>query len=111
MLLFALQNFAVNLNGAHFSFQGRHTKLAIVLLQKSTNSADDAVSGERLSTLAAKCDITQKMISILPYNDNLMGNDSLLMNIERKIPFIIKHIYFNSTIYLKVILYAWSQHS
>lgn len=54
-------------------FQGRHTKLAIVLLQKNIGTTDDALSGERLSTLATKCDITQKMIFILPYNDNLMG--------------------------------------
>lgn len=53
--------------------QGRHTKLMIVLLQRSTNPADDAMAGERLSTLATKCDINQKMIFVLPYNDNLMG--------------------------------------
>lgn len=45
----------------------------IVLLQRSTNQADDAMAGERLSTLATKCEINQKMIFILPYNDNLMG--------------------------------------
>lgn len=56
------------------SVQGRHTKLGIVLLQKNMN-VDDALSVERQSTLAAKCDINQKMIFVLPYNDNLMGND------------------------------------
>lgn len=55
-------------------FQGRHTKFAIVLLQKDTHS-DDKFSGERLSTLATKCDINQRMIFVLPYNDNLMGNE------------------------------------
>lgn len=45
----------------------------IVLLQKSTNQTDDALAGERLSTLATKCDIIQKMSFVLPYNDNLMG--------------------------------------
>lgn len=62
--------------GIHFdslSLKGRHTKLMIVLLQKSTNQTDDALAGERLSTLASKCDINQKMIFVLPYNDNLMG--------------------------------------
>ncbi|XP_031630878.1 trafficking protein particle complex subunit 11 [Contarinia nasturtii] len=54
------------------SMQTRHTKIVIVLLQKSTN-ADDVSSSDRLSTLAAKCDINQKMIFVLPYNDNLMG--------------------------------------
>lgn len=53
-------------------FQGRHIKLAIVLLQKNTNT-DDVFSSERLSTLATKCDLNQKMIFVLPFNDNLMG--------------------------------------
>lgn len=47
-------------------------KLAIVLLQKNTSN-DEILSNERLSTLAAKCDLNQKMIFVLPYNDNLMG--------------------------------------
>lgn len=53
--------------------KGRHTKLLIVLLQKITNPSDDALAGERLSTLASKCDINQKMVFVLPYNDNLTG--------------------------------------
>lgn len=55
--------------------QGRHTRLAIVLLQKNTN-IDDTFSSDRLSTLATKCDINPKMIFVLPYNDNLMGKYS-----------------------------------
>lgn len=54
--------------------QGRHTKLAIVLLQKNINTTEDTLAAEHQSILAAKCDINQKMIFVLPYNDNLMGN-------------------------------------
>lgn len=54
--------------------QGRHTKLAIVLLQRGIpSSGDEAISSDRLSTLASKCDINQKMIFVLPYNDHLTG--------------------------------------
>lgn len=54
--------------------QGRHTKLAIVLLQRGIPSAgDEATSNDRLSILASKCDINQKMIFVLPYNDHLTG--------------------------------------
>lgn len=58
---------------------GRNTKLAIVLLQKSSpNSAGelDSISNERTANLASVCDIHQKMIFVLPYNDHLMGNTS-----------------------------------
>lgn len=48
--------------------QGRNTKLAIVLLQRNTAGDDD-----RLSTLATKCEINQKMIFVLPFNDHLTG--------------------------------------
>lgn len=66
-------------------FQGRHTKLMIVLLQRSTNQSDDAMAGERLSTLATKCDINQKMIFIFPYNDNLMGISNIRIGKHTKL--------------------------
>lgn len=55
--------------------QGRNTRLAIVLLQKNATltPGDDALSTERAANLASVCDINQKMIYILPYNDHLMG--------------------------------------
>ena len=62
----------------------------IVLLQKSTNPADDAMAGERLSTLATKCDIHQKMIFVFPYNDNLMGK----LNDNSKIRPILTDFFF-----------------
>lgn len=55
---------------------GRNTKLAIVLLQKGAPgvpAGEDSVSTERSANLASVCDINQKMIFVLPYNDHLMG--------------------------------------
>lgn len=55
---------------------GRNTKLAIVLLQKAAPTVpagEDSVSTERSANLASVCDINQKMIFVLPYNDHLMG--------------------------------------
>lgn len=62
--------------------QGRNTRLAIVLLQKNATlpPGDDALSTERAANLASVCDINQKMIYILPYNDHLMGK--LLFNVR-----------------------------
>lgn len=51
--------------------QGRNTKLAIVLLQRNTTASGN--DDDRLSTLAAKCEINQKMIFALPFNDHLTG--------------------------------------
>lgn len=55
--------------------QGRTTRLAIVLLQKNATlpPGEDALLTERAANLANVCDINQKMIFILPYNDHLMG--------------------------------------
>lgn len=55
--------------------KGRNTKLAIVLLQKNAPlpPGEDVVSSERISNLASVCDINQKMIFVLPYNDHLTG--------------------------------------
>lgn len=77
----------------------------IVLLQRSTNQSDDAMAGERLSTLATKCDINQKMIFILPYNDNLMG--------ERMSDFYFKRMKTEICCFsfiMQVSHYVWSQH-
>lgn len=56
------------------------------------NPNEEPFSAERLSTLAAKCDINQKMIFTLPYNDNLMGNLSHFakkINNHKKNSFIV----------------------
>lgn len=87
-------------------FQGRHTKLMIVLLQRSTNQTDDAIAGERLSTLATKCDINQKMIFIFPYNDNLMGIENFdisnirVCNFEKCFDILLKR--FHATLRVSI---------
>lgn len=55
--------------------QGRKTKIVIVLVQKDSPrpQGDDQIATERASNLASVCDISQKLIFILPHNDHLMG--------------------------------------
>lgn len=44
-----------------------------MLLQKTVGQ-DDAIHNDRVSNLASLCEMNQKMIYTLPYNDNLLGN-------------------------------------
>ncbi|XP_055529161.1 trafficking protein particle complex subunit 11 isoform X2 [Wyeomyia smithii] len=58
------------------SLQGRNTRLAVVLLQKGASipQGDDLLASERASHLTSTCDITAKMLFVLPHNDHLMNH-------------------------------------
>lgn len=56
--------------------QDRQTKIALVLLHKSTPvlASDDLIATERASALANACEINTKHLYVLPVNDqNLIG--------------------------------------
>nr|XP_029726510.1 trafficking protein particle complex subunit 11 isoform X1 [Aedes albopictus] len=58
------------------SLQGRHTRLAVVLLQKGAAlppQSDDLLASERAAHLTNNCDINAKMLFVLTHNDHLMG--------------------------------------
>ncbi|XP_062553378.1 trafficking protein particle complex subunit 11 isoform X2 [Armigeres subalbatus] len=57
------------------SLQGRHTRIAVVLLQKGTvlPQGDDLLASERAAHLTNNCDINAKMLFVLTHNDHLMG--------------------------------------
>lgn len=57
------------------SLQERNTRLAIVLLQKNSQSAssDDLLASERAANLTSNCEINAKCLFVLPYNDHLLG--------------------------------------
>lgn len=57
------------------SLQGRHTRLAVVLLQKGSVLAqgEDLLASERAAHLTNNCDINAKMLFVLTHNDHLMG--------------------------------------
>lgn len=63
-------------HNSNLILQGRKTKLVIVLVQKDSprQQGEDPLSAERAGNLSSVCDINQKMIFVLPYNDHLMGN-------------------------------------
>lgn len=57
-------------------FQDRFTKIALVLLQKTSTflATDDLVASERASALASICEINAKQLFVLPVNDqHLLG--------------------------------------
>lgn len=55
-------------------FQGRNTKIAVVLLQKgSPIPSTDVIAIERSANLTSKCDISPKMLFVLSHNEHLMG--------------------------------------
>lgn len=57
-------------------FQDRFTKIALVLLQKTSTflATDDLVASERASALANICEINAKQLFVLPVNDqHLLG--------------------------------------
>ncbi|XP_058459958.1 trafficking protein particle complex subunit 11 isoform X2 [Malaya genurostris] len=62
------------------SLQGRNTRLAVILLQKGTAvpQGEDMLASERAAHLTGTCDITAKMLFVLPHNDHLMGHISRL---------------------------------
>lgn len=57
------------------SLQGRHTRLAVVLLQKGAAlpQGEDLLASERAAHLTNNCDINAKMLFVLTHNDHLMG--------------------------------------
>lgn len=57
-------------------FQDRFTKIALVLLQKTSTflATDDLVASERSAALANLCEISSKQLFVLPVNDqHLLG--------------------------------------
>lgn len=55
------------------SLEGRNTKIAVVLLQKGPPLPEDLLASERAANLTSMCDISAKMLFVLPHNDHLMG--------------------------------------
>uniref|UniRef100_A0A182K588 Trafficking protein particle complex subunit 11 n=1 Tax=Anopheles christyi TaxID=43041 RepID=A0A182K588_9DIPT len=58
------------------SLQGRNTRIAIALLQRSNHLqlGEDMLASERAAQLTSNCDINAKMLFVLPHNDHLMGH-------------------------------------
>nr|XP_002122142.1 trafficking protein particle complex subunit 11-like [Ciona intestinalis] len=57
------------------SLQGRTTKVAVVLIQKSTPlpPGEDMVAAERAAALCSACELSAKSLFILPHTDQLLG--------------------------------------
>ncbi|XP_076446039.1 trafficking protein particle complex subunit 11-like [Babylonia areolata] len=57
------------------SLQGRGTKIAVVLLQKSAPlpPGEDVGAAERAASFCAACDISAKSLYVLPQTDHLLG--------------------------------------
>nr|XP_039247855.1 trafficking protein particle complex subunit 11-like [Styela clava] len=57
------------------SLQGRGTKVAVVLIQKSTPlpPGEDMVAAERAAALCSACDLSAKSLFVLPHTDHLLG--------------------------------------
>nr|CAB3267220.1 trafficking protein particle complex subunit 11-like [Phallusia mammillata] len=57
------------------SLQGRTTKVAVVLIQKSTPlpPGEDMVAAERAAALCSACDLSSKSLFVLPHSDHLLG--------------------------------------
>ena len=57
------------------SLQGRTTKVAVVLIQKSSPlpPGEDMVAAERAAALCSACDLSAKSLFVLPHTDHLIG--------------------------------------
>ncbi|XP_025086483.1 trafficking protein particle complex subunit 11-like isoform X1 [Pomacea canaliculata] len=64
------------------SLQGRGTKIAVVLLQKTAPlpPGEDVVAAERAATFCSACDISAKSLYVLPQTDHLLGYTIRLEN-------------------------------
>ncbi|KAG1672672.1 Trafficking protein particle complex subunit 11 [Nymphon striatum] len=54
---------------------GRTTRVALVLIQKSTNfpPGEDVIAAEHAATLCSLCDLTAKSLFVIPHSDHLPG--------------------------------------
>lgn len=64
---------ASNLRQIRNLLQGRENRLMLVLIQQSTGPNDDQLVAERIATLTSNCDITSKMLFVLPCADQVMN--------------------------------------
>ncbi|XP_043918491.1 trafficking protein particle complex subunit 11 [Protopterus annectens] len=57
------------------SLQGRNTKVAVVLIQKKTPlpPGEDIIASERAAALCTACDLSGKLLFVLPHTDHLVG--------------------------------------
>ena len=57
------------------SLQGRTTKVAVVLIQKSSPlpPGEDMIAAERAAALCSACDLSAKSLFVLPHTDHLIG--------------------------------------
>ncbi|XP_070524190.1 trafficking protein particle complex subunit 11 isoform X2 [Cardiocondyla obscurior] len=63
------------------ALDGRSTKIAVVLIQHAVQplpGAEDVVATERATALCGACDLTAKLLYILPHADHLLGYISRL---------------------------------
>lgn len=59
------------------ALQGRHTRICLVLLQKSPVAAvagEEMLASERMTSLTKACDINAKLAFVLNYNEHLIGH-------------------------------------
>uniref|UniRef100_A0A0C9PXS3 TRAPPC11_0 protein n=1 Tax=Fopius arisanus TaxID=64838 RepID=A0A0C9PXS3_9HYME len=62
------------------SLEGRSTRLAVVLIQKTPPDSEDSVTTERATALCTACELPPKSLYILPHGDHLQGYTSRLEN-------------------------------
>lgn len=65
------------------SLEGRSTKIAVVLVQRSAPpppGSEDAMATERATALCAACELPAKSLYVLPHGDHLLGYTSRLEN-------------------------------
>lgn len=76
------------------ALDGRSTKIAVVLIQHAVQplpGAEDVVATERATALCGACDLTAKLLYILPHADHLLGYISRFLILEF---FILLFFYF-----------------
>ncbi|XP_076233472.1 trafficking protein particle complex subunit 11 gry isoform X2 [Calliopsis andreniformis] len=65
------------------ALEGRSTKIAVVLIQHCTQpppGAEDALATERATAVYGACELSPKLLYILPHGDHLLGYTSRLEN-------------------------------
>ncbi|XP_044015517.1 trafficking protein particle complex subunit 11 isoform X2 [Aphidius gifuensis] len=68
------------------SLDGRNTKIAVVLIQKSSSVSssptdnEDTLTSDRATSLCTSCELQGKLLYILPHGDHLMGYITRLEN-------------------------------
>ncbi|XP_026677122.1 trafficking protein particle complex subunit 11 [Diaphorina citri] len=81
------------------TLDGRHTKIALVLIQQDPPipNGEEIIGGEKSLSLIAECEINRNYLLLLPYNNNVDQMQGYVLNLQGTV-YDMANLYFNQLI-------------